>query len=420
MNKKAVISFSHTNYCLRSAGTEKFIRSLSKSMQQAGYSHLNLFSFYDDKNLMKTKLFGVNYNDKFVGIYKYDDMIEVVNNLLYQYSITVSCIHLEHLLHHDMDMIRRMVILMKVPVYIMVHDYFLVCPELKLISTKHGFCGLTPPSQVKCSGCAYESRAREHFDVVTRFLKEISPWLQSIVTPSEYVAEGMKQIFPELKRRIVLRQHLEYDLAQPMEKLQGKIHIAFAGAQMSAKGYDRWEDLVSSVPKGLYDFYYLGIGTKEIQGVKNVYVSSAEQGDDAMAKALKANGIHVAFLWPNWAETYSYILYELSENGVYILTNPVSGNICDVVKKEKNGQVFEKFQDCVDFLMNEEKIREAINQFRTNGRFHIKNVRANTRLEDVIPAGQTFYSVKEKNKNISKINLATLLYRIKYCRKFKW
>lgn len=417
MNQKAVISFSHTNYCLRSAGTEKFIRSLSENIQQAGYSHLNLFSFYDDRNLMKTKLFGVNYNDKFVGIYKYNDMIEVVNNLLYRYKITVSCIHLEHLLHHDLDMITRMATLMKVPIYIMVHDYFLVCPELKLISTKYGFCGLTPPSREKCKGCAYESRAKEHFDIVTRFLREISPWLKSIVTPSEYVAEGMKRIFPELKDRIILRQHLEYDFAQPMGKLQGKIRIAFAGAQMAAKGYERWEKMVSSLPEGLYDFYYLGTGTKEIQGVKNVYVSSAEQGDDAMSKALKANGIHAAFLWPNWAETYSYILYELSENGVYILTNPISGNICDVVQKEKNGQVFERFQDCVDFLMNEEKFREAIDHFRTKGGFHIKNVRANTRLEDVIPDGQSFYSANRKSESISKKKLETFLYRIKYCKR---
>lgn len=418
MDKEAIISFSHTNYCLRSAGTEKFIRSFSENIQREGYSHLNIFSFYDDRNLMKTKLFGVNYNDRFVGIYKYDDMVDTINYLLHKFNIKIRCIHLEHLLHHDIKIIEQIVLFMKVPVYVMVHDYFLVCPELKLISTNHGFCGLTRPSNEKCYGCAYAFKAIKHFESITSFLSKISPWLQSMIAPSEYVAKGMRDIFPQYKNHIVVRQHLEYDFAESMSEIQGKIRIAFAGAQMAAKGYEQWKRLISSIPEGLYEFYYLGIGNEEIQGVKNIYVSSAEQGDDAMSKALKENEVHIAFLWPSWAETYSYILYELAENGVYILTNSISGNICDVVEKEKDGQIFKQFQDCVDFLTDENKVRKVINDFRVRGHFHIKNVRTNLKLDDIIPDTNIFYSANtSKMKKKSKRHLATLLYRIKYYKK---
>lgn len=418
MNKEAIISFSHTNYCLQSAGTEKFIRGLSENIQSAGYSHLNIFSFYDDKNLMKTKLFGVNYNDQFVGIYKYNDMMTAVDNLLCQYELKIRCIHLEHLLHHDTEMIKKIIFQMRVPVYVMVHDYFLVCPELKLISTNHGFCGLTPPSQEKCNGCAYGNKAKKHFDTIKHFLNEISPWLQCIITPSEFVAKSMKLVFPEYKEIIAIRQHLEYDCAEvPDRKIQGKIRIAFAGAQMTTKGYEQWKALVSCIPDGIYEFYYLGLGKERIRGVKNIYVSSAEQGDNAMSKALEMNKIHVAFLWPNWAETYSYVLYELAENGVYILTNNISGNICDVVDKEKNGQIFETLQDCIEFLLEEKKAKTIINDFRVHGKFHIKNVRTNIKLEGIIPETQVLYAPKKNNKKVSQKRLETLLYRIKYIKR---
>lgn len=34
--KKAIISFTHTNYCIRSAGTEKFVRNISETLQNQG------------------------------------------------------------------------------------------------------------------------------------------------------------------------------------------------------------------------------------------------------------------------------------------------------------------------------------------------------------------------------------------------
>jgi len=65
-------------------GTEKFIRELSRNLQNNGYSHMNIFSFYDDKGRMKMKLFGVNYNECVVGIFKYCDLLRVIDSLTYK------------------------------------------------------------------------------------------------------------------------------------------------------------------------------------------------------------------------------------------------------------------------------------------------------------------------------------------------
>lgn len=414
MNHKVAISFSHTNYCLRSAGTEKFIRGFSDIIQREGYSHLNLFSFYDDRGRMRTRLFGVNYNDRFIGIYKYDVMIQVLDSLLVQYNLQVSCIHLQHLLHHDLQVISNVIARMKVPVYVMVHDYYLVCPELKLVSSNHGFCGLSSPSEEKCRGCEYDVEARRHFDNVTQFLQQISPWIKTIIAPSAYVAKGMRRILPEYKDRIVVRQHLQYDYSSMDSEINGRIRIAFAGGQMAAKGYDRWKELVANTTNREYEFYYLGTGHDEIPGVRNVYVSSAEQGDDAMSRALKDNDIHIAFLWPIWAETYSYVLYELAENGVYILTNDISGNICDVVADHGNGQIFNRMEDCIHYLKDPQTVRDQVNWYRSNGEFHIQNVKSNMTCEDLISDAEVMYRASSCKRGVGIRPLETLLYRMKY------
>ena len=51
-----------------------------------------------------------------------------------------------------------------------------------------------------------------------------------------------------------------------------------------------------------------------------------------MQKDLKK--IDIAFLWSICPETFSFTLYESLAAGCYVITNPASGNIQDVIKKD--------------------------------------------------------------------------------------
>lgn len=414
MENKTILSFSHTNYRLRSAGTEKFIRELSVNLQQAGYSHLNIFSFYDNNNYMKVKVFGVNYNGSFMGIYRYADLIRVVDAFSYTRQLSICGIHLQHLLHHDVDELKELIKKMKVPVYIMVHDYYLLCSELNLISTNKGFCGLDAPSLEKCCGCDYQEEGIRHFQNMRSFFSEISPWMARIIVPSEYVKKAVCGAYPQYAGKIVVRPHLLYNIKKTCYQPTDKINIAFAGAQISSKGYNEWEKVADVLKENEdYKLFYLGAGKKQLPGVTNIYVSSAVQGDNAMARALKEQHIQCAFLWPAWPETYSYVLYELSENGIFILTNDKSGNICDVVKQKKNGRVFHTLQECLEFFANSEELKKEVNNYRANGDFHIEDVHRNTSLAELVDEGAQGYMSADKQSIVPRM-LETVIYRVKY------
>lgn len=413
---KAVISFTHSNYCIRSAGTEKFVRNISKIIQEAGYSHLNFFSFYDDKKRMKRKMVGVNLDDEFQGVYLYDKIMDIINYFSKKNGLRYCSIHIQHLLHHDFDEISYIICSMKLPTFVIFHDYYLLCPKLKMIDSKREFCGVSAPNTEKCQYCNYGKDAIIHFGRVRKFFCEINEFVQYYVTPSDYVTENMIEIFPEFRNKFVTRPHVQVYGTYQRDNLDGKIRIAFAGAQYKEKGFDQWKCLVLELSKRCpdeYDFYYLGNGTQEVENVKNVFVSVAHQGDSAMIDHAKQYQIDCAFIWPELPETYSYVYYELSVCGIFILSNALSGNICRMIKKNKNGIVFKNYDDLLEWLSDHKKVKSEINQYRSRGVFKPQGFINNSKLELLLKDDVIY----EGNGNYDKIGpsiIHTILYRIKH------
>lgn len=415
-----VVSFSHTNYCMKSAGTEKYIRSLSKMLQKNGLSHLHFFSFYHDYSLVwgtPKKMVGVNYNDQFVGVYKYSDIINVIAQVKRKYNLPLAAIHIHHLLNHDLTVLADVICKLRVPVYYIVHDYFCICKSLKLIDSNGNFCGFSEPAEEKCGHCVYKEEAKRHFHNMKVFFEQIDKYLKYMIAPSEYVQRNLIHTYIELKSKIIVREHLVVSGEAHYSSSLKKIRLAYVGMQAKEKGYEDWKNIVSGVLKTQpekYELYYLGNGKKDIKGVKNIYVSTAEQGDDAMITALRNNKINCAFVWPLWAETYSYVYYELSVSGVYIFTNTVSGNICDQVRKNKNGCVLDSIDSCMSLLNRPESVLSLINDYRADGQYRPSSSSDNTELGNLIPDCIENNAVYDGYKRPNKAILQTLLYIYKY------
>ena len=56
---------------------------------------------------------------------------------------------------------------------------------------------------------------------------------------------------------------------------------------------------------------------------------------NAMVEAIRKEALDIVFMWTQCPETYSYVYYEMSINGVYVLTNTNSGNIRQRDQKKK-------------------------------------------------------------------------------------
>ena len=69
-----------------------------------------------------------------------------------------------------------------------------------------------------------------------------------------------------------------------------------------------------------------------------------------MKEALNRYKIDLAYLGSLCCETYSFTYIEAYENAVSVLTTEMSGNICEAVKKNKNGYVAKDTDELVHFL----------------------------------------------------------------------
>lgn len=415
-----VVSFSHTNYCIRSAGTEKFIRNLSECLQENSVNHLHFFSFYHDVEIpfsKKQKKVGVNYNDKFIGIYNYSDILDIIKCIEYRENQNTIAVHIEHILNHDLSILAHVISVLAVPVYYFIHDYYCVCKNLKLIDSEGKFCGVSSPNEMKCANCQYGRDGINHYNKISKFFDSISPHLKYFIAPSRYVERQIKVAFPKFKERVVVREHLQTSGKKVYTPIGDKIRIAFVGGPFKEKGFAQWKKLVCDLncaASGKYSFFYLGSAKEEISGVKSVYVSTAEQGDDAMIRAIADNNIECAFVWPLWAETYSYVYYELAVNGVFILTNTISGNIYEEVETKQNGKVFENYENCLRWLVDSSTVRHSVDIYRLEGSYRPSETFINSDLSLLIESDAENFHYAEGKTHIKKDITQTLTYEYKY------
>lgn len=427
--EKLIISFSHSNYLLKSSGTEKYIRELSSVFSNNNIHHLNFFAFHNKFTKFKNSEFtGVILDNKFIGIYKYNNIFDIVKQIKNKYSYQLTDIHLQHLKNHPLEKISNLINKLSLPVTVFLHDYFTICNRETLLKTDNEFCGITLPNEEKCNTCGNKKNGLLHKKEIIQFLYKIKKNINYIIAPSEFVKEKWSFVYKDFEEYVVVRPHIKLIDNENRIYIHDKIRLAFVGGQLSFKGFDKWISLVNEIKTNnieKFELFYFGTGEKEIDLVKNVYVSIAKQGENAMVDKLKEYEIDCAFVWPILPETYSYVYYELSVAGVFILTNFIAGNISNEVLKNKNGIVFKNYEECSKLIINTEDLKNKINEYQQFGEFHPKELRINDSLEFIVSGFKTKKEKTEKTENtdstgntdnyhIYKYHILTAIYSKKH------
>lgn len=418
MTNELVISFMHANYMVNSYGTEKFVRELSLELNKHAIHHLSFFSFYHNYG---KKSVGVTYDDRFNGIYDYYSIDPIINNYLVKYNIDKCTIHIHNFLNHDLSYIEKIIKKYNIEVCIIVHDFYILCDNYKLIQSNGTFCGGNPPDEKKCVDCDYKTNGIQHYMKMKQFLNGISYQLKNIICPSDYVKSIVISAYPEYKSRIIQRPHLKFEGHLERKSIQNQIKIGYAGIQVADKGFVDWKNLVNELNDNHvseYSFYYFGTGKEKIDNVTNVYVSSAEQGENAMVEAIRKEALDIVFMWTQCPETYSYVYYEMSINGVYVLTNTNSGNIQQEIKKNKNGVVFESYSDCLNYLKDGSAVKDDINEYRADDNFHPLKMCFNDDI-DMLRSNLNLNVINDKKIKVKKQYLKMVLYYFKHIKCLK-
>jgi len=360
---KYILSVGINDYRTVLGGVNKVILAHQEMFQKNGYEYIYIYPVL--KNGEKNKYWKVIINNQYAAI---QDTSGLLNYLykLQKSKHTCTEIHIHHLLNVSIRNLDELLINIQSPIKFYIHDYYTICPSIKMLRNDTTFCGCEKMSSVKCSGCRCYSDGKKKNILIRKLIARYAGRI-IFIAPSEVAKEEWIKAYPEYKEQVLVIYHQELKgnykgNSHPIED-NGIIKIAYIGEPMHSKGFSMWNMILENNRDYRYEFYYLGNRHTKLINVKTINVDFRKK-IDAMTTALREHDIDCILLWSILPETYSYTYYEGMSANAFILTNMNSGNIAFQVKKNGNGMVFHDENNLIDLLNNYDKFRTIINRFK--------------------------------------------------------
>lgn len=341
-----------------------------KMYNKAGVSYVSLFSvkknIFHDRIMLFCK-FGLIVDGEYKGVFQMSQIIKK----FYIWQKQGCClldIHIHHLLYIKLKLVQELLdSCEKIPIKIYLHDYYWVCEQYNLLKNGEKYCGGQGLGSAKCNNCVlYGSSNKLEANIHSLLRRYIERIL--FISPSEIAKEIFLRFHPEYSTIIKVISHQTYNgfYRGNLEEIskQERLKVAFLGNPQTNKGWKTWEKLVQNNSDQHYDFIVFNSSDDTYSGMNKVKIEFGPQNLNAMTETLRDNKIQIALLWSIWPETYSYTCFEAFAANAFIITNEISGNIADVVRKNQNGQVLSDERSLIKLFENKELLREKVNEYR--------------------------------------------------------
>lgn len=298
---KTVIAIIMTN--VHGGGTPRHAYEMAAEWSRQGVQVLFVYAndrlikvfFYEDGNAYET-----------IRFFDYDGKRLV--QLLKEYH--VELIHVEHLLDAESYMLSIHKEL-QVPLVVTLHDYYFVCPFIKLTNENDIYC--EEKGDKSCNECL----ARRGFYSATleKQVKDIKEWRENwlsflqeaslIIVPSKDMEQRIKKYFP--LSSIQMRENPELISAESSD-----IHVGLIGGLSKAKGAEVIKEVLSMASQKKSPVHFTLFGT-----LSDVQLTTDEKRYITILGPYKEQEVYsmisshqINYFWfPGvWPETYSYTL----------------------------------------------------------------------------------------------------------------
>lgn len=237
----------------------------------------------------------------------------------------IELVHIRHLAYHSLGL-PSVCASLALPTVYSFHDYYTLCPSVKLIDEAGQFCAgrcthtpgpcrseLWDQSEMPDIKNAYVERWRARFQAAIASC-------DALVTTAPSVAELIGGIMPSVAGRLKVIPHgrtfARFGRAAPVTP-GGPFRILVAGDLSRAKGSALVSELARLLqPEGV-EVHHLG-GYDDGLDTRAVITHGPYAREDFVARA-EAIGAHMGLLAPLWAETYCHVLTELWAAGLPVL-----------------------------------------------------------------------------------------------------
>ena len=422
MKEKCIIIISHSNYRIHSDGVEKYIGEISRILFEQQIHCIHLFPVVEaNKKYIKlgiNKFFtGINVDGEFAGIFEEKNTERVLQRIQNLYNI--DGVHIHHLKGWKLDLLTFLLNKLNKNLYLYIHDYLMICPYCKEDGCDIYYCStyIRKPDKERCSNCVYCNRAIDEYKNIRSFIEIFKYRFKMIIVPSQSCRDIWCTTYDFLKTKVVIREHLICEKAKKPDLDIKKIRIAYIGRIAKHKGYPEWCKLVGSFA-GIEGFEFYYFGNEQIDGkyVTPIKVDFQDKSLPNMTEALKRHKINIVFLWSVHPETYCYTYYEALAAGCYVLTNKTSGNVASEVNNYKNGKIFNKLNETIDYLQAPSNVLSDLSSY-TEDVYIPASIKVNKSTKEIMftEAGNKY----TKSHILFLLNpIWTIIYKILRGRKY--
>ncbi len=270
-----------------------------------------------ERHVLDTPIDIVSHRSK-----EYDD---VIARWLHRHSIEL--VHIRHISWHSLGLIDRCDVL-SIPVVFSFHDFYAICPTVKLLDDSLDFCGGTcTPSKGTCTTELWP--ADRVPPLKHRWISQWRSMMEAVlqkcaafVTTSQSARDILLSNFPFLGNRlfevIAHGRTLAMQSASPLPpRVFGRVRILIPGNINDAKGAREILALRDADKLGRLEFHILGDAVGALSGPRIIRHGVYKREEfSARAEVIKA---HFGAVFSIWPETYCHTLTELWSVGLPVL-----------------------------------------------------------------------------------------------------
>jgi len=258
-------------------------------------------------------------------LHRSDEYDEIVADWLVQYSIEL--VHVRHIAWHSLGLL-DIAKALDIPVLFSFHDYYMVCPTIKLLDENRIYCeGTCTASRGKCRPELWDDADLQPLkhEAVLDWKRGMGQALQKcdvFITTSEKAKDTIKKNYPALTAPFYTVPHgrdfkkFARDLV-PNISPEGPLRIVVPGSIGYAKGAGVLVELAKRTKQYGIEIHVIG-RLNEVGEVPGVIEHGAYDREDFIEK-IAAIRPHVGAVFSIWPETYCHTLTELWAAGVPVI-----------------------------------------------------------------------------------------------------
>lgn len=253
-----------------------------------------------------------------------DDYDAFVGGLLLRYSFEL--VHIRHIAWHSLNLPRTCTDL-AIPVVFSFHDFYSICPTVKLLDEDLVHCGgVCTSTKGECkpdlwNPADFPRLKHEGIYQWQAWMRAMLSCCDAFVTTSESARGQILTNFPELQHRpftvIPHGRDLTFERqVSEHQELDTPVKIAIPGNLIVAKGLHLVEELQAIDSERRFEFHV--VGRTKLESMDGVVVHGAYERSD-LARILHRIGPTHGMILSIWPETYCHTLTELWACGLPVI-----------------------------------------------------------------------------------------------------